>query len=208
MMSTTTTIDLPEIKERCRAGLPGVSAHSKYAPEMAYGRHRGPVSRHAHTAAVIVALCETSKGLAIPLTVRSEKVGEHRGQVSLPGGRLESHESSWHAAVREFQEELNANPTSIELLTPLTSVYVYASNHEVQPFLAYYRSDAKFQPNEDEVSRLLMFPVADLRSGANLIVGTLQRGSCKYDAPGYKIEDQFVWGATALVLGEVAELLA
>ncbi len=200
-------LDLAALRERVHHALPGHLAHTKYAPELAYGRHRGPISKTTHEAAVIVALCETEVGYCIPLTVRSDKVGDHRGQVSLPGGRLEPYESPWHAAVREFHEELGAEVDQIELITPLTSIYVYASNHNVQPYLALYSGKSSFLPNSDEVSRLIMLPCKELVEEEALIVGTMQRGTSLYDAPGFKLDDQFVWGATALILGEVAEIL-
>jgi 8-oxo-dGTP pyrophosphatase MutT (NUDIX family) len=208
MSEIENAIDLQALRARCQHALPGFAAHSRFAPEMAFGRHRGPVAKNAHGAAVIVALCETPSGLGIPLTVRSDKVGEHRGQISLPGGRLEPNESDWHAAIREFQEELGANSDNLELLTPLTPVYVFASNHRVQPFLTIYRGKAEFTPSESEVTRVLMLSADDLLNDDLRIVGTMQRGTCQYDAPGFRVEDQFVWGATALILGELAALLA
>lgn len=208
MSETEKAIDLQALRARCQRALPGHAAHSRFAPEMAYGRHRGPVSKNAHMAAVIVALCETPNGLGIPLMVRSDKVGEHRGQVSLPGGRLEPNESAWHAAAREFHEELGVDSSGLELIAPLTPLYVYASNHQVQPFLTLFKGPATFNPSESEVTQLIMLPASDLLSEEMRIVGTMQRGTCQYDAPGFKADDQFVWGATALVLGEVAALFA
>ncbi len=206
MSLETNYFDLEKLRARTLHALPGYSAHSNYAPEMAYGRHRGPVSKSAHQAAVLIALCRTEVGWCIPLTVRSDKVGDHRGQVSLPGGRLELNESGWHAAIREFHEELGANQESVELLSPLTPIYVFASNHQVQPFLGLYHGTEAFKPNDDEVSRLIMLPLSELLEGQTLVVGTMQRGTCLYDAPGFKLDEHFVWGATALILGEFAEL--
>ncbi len=206
MNSVELTNSLIELKRRCQSPLPGHEVHRKFAPELAYGRHRGPVCTNAHEAAVVLAVIAIDNQWTIPLILRSDRFGDHRGQISLPGGRLETNENPWFGAMREFREELGYRGRDLELIAPLTPLYVYASNHRVQPYLALCEGTAAFEPNEDEVAQLICVPIDRLANQSVFQVGTMQRGTSQYDAPGFRIDDHFVWGATAMVLGEFIAL--
>lgn len=188
--------------------LPGVEAHRRFAPEMAYGRHRGPVAASAHRAAVVVALVDGEEGLRFPLIVRSDSThDQHRGQISLPGGRLDGNELAWYGALREFAEELGAASDSLRLVTQLTPLYVYASNHWVQPFIAHCERPGPFEPNPAEVAELLWVSVSHLVDPANVHLAKMLRGNCTYNAAGFRFGEHFVWGATAMILAEFAAML-
>ena len=195
------------LESRGRRALPGIDAHRRFAPEMAYGRHRGPIAASAHRAAVVIALMETEQGLVFPLILRSDVSGDqHRGQISLPGGRLDGNELAWHGAKREFSEELGASSESLRLVTQLTPLYVYASNHWVQPFVAHWEHPGPFKPNPAEVAELLWIPVSQLIDQTNIHLAKMLRGNCVYNASGYRFGESFVWGATAMILGELAAI--
>lgn len=188
--------------------LPGVEAHRRFAPEMAYGRHRGPIAASAHRAAVVVALVVGDEGLRFPLILRSDSHHDHhRGQISLPGGRLDGNELSWHGAKREFAEELGADSESLRLTTQLTPLYVYASNHSVQPFVAHWERPGPFKPNPDEVAELIWVSIAQLTDPSNVHLAKMLRGNCTYNAAGFRFGEHFVWGATAMILAELAAML-
>ena len=188
--------------------LPGFEAHRRFAPEMAYGRHRGPIAASAHRAAVVVALVAGDGDLRFPLIVRSDSNHDHhRGQISLPGGRLDGNELAWHGAKREFAEELGASSESLRLITQLTPLYVYASNHSVQPFVAHCERPGAFEPNPDEVAELLWVSVSQLADPANVHLAKMLRGNCTYNAAGFRFGEHFVWGATAMILAELAAML-
>src|SRR6185369_11117194 len=87
-------------------GLPGRPAQRIMAPQLAYGRHYGPVPDDARRAAVLIAVHQTASGWSIPAIVRPETMKAHAGQVSLPGGLIETDETIPQTALREFEEEL------------------------------------------------------------------------------------------------------
>ena len=199
---------LDSLRVNSKRTLPGIEAHRRFAPEMAYGRHRGPIAASAHRAAVVVALVDGEEGLRFPLIVRSDSHNDHhRGQISLPGGRLDGNELAWHGAKREFAEELGTASDSLRLITQLTPLYVYASNHSVQPFVAHWEDPGSFNPNPAEVAELLWVPVAQLTDPANVHLAKMLRGNCTYNAAGFRFGEHFVWGATAMILAEMAALL-
>ncbi len=183
-------------------------AHRELAPEYAYGRHRGPAPRYSHPAAVLVCLIPISgSAWTIPLTLRPKQMADHGGQVSLPGGRSNSGETVWRTACREFGEELGCTTEYLQPIGELSPLYVYASRHIVIPVVASSSLRPSFRPNPGEVAELIFLPLQDLISDDAFSVGTLKRGTVEFDAPGCRVGDHFVWGATAMVLGELRSMV-
>ena len=183
-------------------------AHRELAPQYAYGRHRGPAPKFSHPAAVLICLIPMSSSeWTIPLTLRPTQMADHGGQVSLPGGRSDSGETVWRTACREFGEELGCTTEYMEPICELTPLYVFASRHLVTPVVAVSSLRPSFLPNPDEVAELIFLPLRELMSDDAVIVGTLQRGNVQFDAPGFRVGGHFVWGATAMVLGQLRHIV-
>ena len=69
-----------QLRERLREGLPGHAAQRSAAPELTYGRHRGPRVLGMRPAAVLVLLCQTEGGWLLPMIVRPVTIVQHAGQ--------------------------------------------------------------------------------------------------------------------------------
>jgi len=211
----TETVDLSSLPEQLRRRMARGSkadgiceSHRELAPQYAYGRHRGPVPRNAHPAAVLVCLVPLSgSDWTIPLTLRPKQMADHGGQVSLPGGRSDTGETVWRTACREFGEELGCSTEYLQPVGELRSLYVYASRHHVTPIVGACSLRPSFQPNPDEVAELIFLPLRELISEDAIRLGTLKRGSVQFDAPGIRVGEHFVWGATAMVLGELRQII-
>ena len=134
-------------------------------------------------------------------------MADHGGQVSLPGGRSNRGETVWRTACREFGEELGCTTEYLQPIGELTPLYVYASRHLVTPVVATSSLRPTFRPNPDEVAELIFLPLQDLISDDTFTVGTLKRGTVEFDAPGCRVGNHFVWGATAMVLGQVRSMI-
>src|SRR5262245_5387182 len=98
--------------------------HLSMAPELSYGRHRGPAPYTARAAAVVLLLFRRGGRWHIPLTERPATLAHHAGQISLPGGAVDAGESSNDAAIRELNEELGYDEP-IEVLGRLSDCYVF-----------------------------------------------------------------------------------
>ncbi len=198
--------------DRSRLGRPMIST------ALAYGRHRGPSPVNARVAAVAVAIYRDRQfGWTIPLTLRPVSLSHHGGQICLPGGRVESGETISEAAIREFTEELGLVPNVQMYCGQLSTQYVYASDNLVHPVVFVIDPpDRQWQPDPIEVDEVVTLPVSaliDSSSRVELIKsrsvrrGDLEIGEFRFRATAIRHEGHEIWGATALILDELAQLL-
>jgi 8-oxo-dGTP pyrophosphatase MutT (NUDIX family) len=181
---------------------------SRFAPELSYGRHYGPAPLDAKAAAVLL-LCYPREGVwHIPLTVRPETMAEHAGQVSLPGGVIEPGESSAACALREYEEELGAPRERLELVGQLTPILVFVSNFHVTPWVAAAGEPPAFSPSAAEVAEVIELPLAALFDQARVGSHLITRRALRFRAPHWAIAGREVWGATSMILAELAAVLA
>jgi 8-oxo-dGTP pyrophosphatase MutT (NUDIX family) len=190
-----------------RRGLPGPSAQRVMAHGLAYGRHRGPIPNDARRAAVLVALHQTARGWSLPAILRPESMKAHGGQVSLPGGLIESDETVAQAALREFEEELGAAAAALQIIGPLTPIYVFVSGFEVTPLLAVSREPLVFDPNPQEVAAVVELPLAELADLGCRGRHWIERRGLRFSVPHFAVGGQQVWGATSLILAELVGLM-
>ncbi len=197
--------------------LPGRSAQQIAIPKLSYGRHCGPAPRTARQAAVVVMLMERDGQWSIPLTKRPLAIKHHGGQISLPGGRIETGESTVEAALREFEEELGVCPLEPELCGELSPLYVYASDNLVHPVvMACHYPHEPWVPDRVEVDVVIELPLQMLRDPAHWDTQAIRRpivreqqtsGELCFHAPGLNFGDHRIWGATGMILAELAGCL-
>ena len=195
------------LSQRLAGPLPGPMVGSRFAPVGRPSRSADRIPSDARLAAVLVLLYPHRGMLHLPLTVRHDRLPDHPGQVSLPGGAIEQSESSQAAALREFHEELGADGHKIELLGRLSEVYVEVSNFAVQPWIGATADRPLLVPNPAEVQQVLEVPLAELVDPANLGCHQRRHEGEPYTAPHFSCQSHRVWGATCLILGELVTLL-
>jgi len=134
--------------------------------------------------------------------------GVHSGQVSFPGGRKEdSDDSLIDTALRESNEEVNIDPEKVQVLGVLSEMYIPPSNYLVLPVVGYQDSPPDFIPEKSEVAEIIETNLSFLFD-QNLVKETLLdvRGY-KIQAPYYDVDGHIVWGATAMILSELKEVI-
>lgn len=158
--------------------------------------------------AVIILLYEDKGGIRFPLIKRPEYFGAHGGQVSLPGGKAEAGEEAVQTALRECEEEIGVSQAQISVLGKLSDFLVIPSNYLVTPVIASITPKPLFKPDPYEVSRILEAYLQDISTDdAVKQKEILAAGKYRMIAPHFEIENEVVWGATAMILNELRIIL-
>ena len=203
-----------KISEEIKGELPGFSAQKLMAP---LGR-RPPLDylKEGITpkkSAVLILLYPQIEPFAVKtvLILRPENEGgNHAGQVSFPGGGFdESDKDLSETALREAEEEVGVDRNLVSLIGALTPLYIPVSNFMVHPFIGVMNSSPEFTLHPLEVSKVLEVDVNDFISDARK--GSIDKFmkvlNAKMQVPCYNIEGETVWGATAMIISELEELL-
>jgi len=178
------------------------------APQLSYGRHRGPAVGWARPAAVCMLLYPRAGTWHLPLTLRPGHMVAHADQISLPGGVIEEDEDSREAALRELNEELGIPPADVTLLGRLSDLYIFNSNYLVTPWLAAVDARPAWKISADEVAELLEVPLPHLVDPATAARHLIRRGLLHFEAPHFAFDGHRIWGATAIMLGELVALIS
>lgn len=203
-------VDLPDVlaARLAEGSLPGREAQRRLEPGLCYGRHFGPPTHRARSAAVMTLLYPTDEGWHLPLTVRPTTLRGHAGQISLPGGVVEPGEASGTAALRELEEELGVPGGEVRLLGQLSPLYVFVSEFQISPWVAAVAARPHFQPSPAEVGELLQVPLAHLLDPASLGSHRRRQRGIELTAPHFLWGRHRIWGATAMILSELTAVVS
>lgn len=163
----------------------------------------------ARVGAVLLLLYCKDGQLHLVLTKRRDDLKAHGGQISFAGGRQEADETLQQTAVRETHEEIGVHPDEVEILGPLSQVYIPPSDFEVQPFVGWVKNGRppSFIPSDDEVSEIIEISIDDLLDDGRRKTERRRFRGKLYDVPYFDIHGHQVWGATAVILNELLERL-
>lgn len=132
----------------------------------------------------------------------------HSGQIAFPGGRVEPDDQDLiHTALREANEEVNVYPSEVKILGSLTKLHIPPSNFDVHPIVGYSKIRPNFRGNE-EVAKIIEVSVDELIDPKSQTTKTIHHRLGKLvDVPCFFIEDEVIWGATAMMLGELLAMI-
>jgi len=153
---------------------------------------------------VLVLLYEDKGKIKFPLTKRPEYLGVHAGQISLPGGKAEPGENYIQTALRESEEEIGVHPDDLNVIGRLSDFFVMPSNFMIVPVVAYSLIKPTFVPQASEVVKILEGDLNELvRDDAVKTKEILAAKMYPMIAPHFLIDNEIVWGATAMMLNEL-----
>ncbi len=160
-------------------------------------------------AAVMMLIYPKNKIAHLALIVRNTYPGIHSSQIAFPGGKEEQDDPSLlHTALRETKEEIGIEPHQINVIKPFSTVYIPPSNFLVHPFLGYSKQEITFLPDSNEVVDVLELSLEDFMNEA--IVEFIKMDTSYSNAilvPVFKVQGHLVWGATAMMMSELKEIL-
>jgi 8-oxo-dGTP pyrophosphatase MutT (NUDIX family) len=150
-------------------------------------------------AAVLIGIRDDREQRVV-LTVRTDTLQQHAGQVAFPGGRVEPEDADVVAtALRESEEEIGLDAG---LVTPLGFLEAFEtiSGYSVTPVVARIAANAVLKPDPGEVAEVFEVPFAFFLEPANLRRYTMdfrghRREMVEFLHAGYRI-----WGVTAAIL--------
>ncbi len=166
---------------------------------------------------VVITLLERKAGYDLLFEVRSSKISDQPGDICLPGGRIESDESSKQAAIREMREELLVRESQIELLGRMD--IFHTENAVIYPYVAILH-DYNGSFSSDEVERVFSVPYEFFESHEPEVYDISFKPVIGDDFPFdringgknypwrkrvthelfYQYEDHTIWGITARIV--------
>jgi len=199
---------LHALEKKLAGSKPGLKAQLRMAPIPRPGHQAySEVEDTSLKAGVLVLFYPQEDKLYLVLTRRTDKVDFHKGQISFPGGRQEPGEELEQAALREAQEELEVDPKSVRILGMLTPLYIPPSNYCIYPVVAIIESRPDFQPSQIEVAEVLEIPLDHLLNPQNVKKERWTVRGVDVEVPFYAFGECKIWGATAMVLAELLEMI-
>ncbi|MGH2544017.1 MAG: NUDIX hydrolase [Ardenticatenaceae bacterium] len=198
-------VQVERLRERLKGPLPGREVYMRMAPE-------NPLHRIVEVArtngcregAVLLLLYPLNGEPHIVLTLRGAALRNHAGQISLPGGRLDPGETVVQGAIREAWEELGIVPEALDVLGCLSELYIPPSDYCLTPVIAATHNRPDFQPHDVEVAELIEAPLRLFTDPSNRYEETRFVAGQERRAPYYQAGPHKVWGATAMILAEMA----
>jgi 8-oxo-dGTP pyrophosphatase MutT (NUDIX family) len=156
----------------------------------------------------LILLFPGATGLSFFLTRRTETVENHKGQISLPGGSQHAGETLKQTALRETCEELSVDAASIYFIGgPLTPVYIPVSGFRAAAFVAQTPVRPHVVPEPGEVVEIIETPLDLIVDEQNIAEEIWEIRGHQTTVPFFNVNGHKVWGATAMILGEFAEML-
>ena len=160
-------------------------------------RRLGP--RDARQAAVLVPLYVDAGELWTLLTLRTDTLPHHKGQIAFPGGGRELGEDPWSAALRETQEEIGVEPRAVLRLGELDEAET-PSGFRIIPCVGAVPYPIETRPNPAEIAEVFAVPLSAFANPRLVEERRVLLDGRARALRIYHVGGRQVWGLTARIL--------
>lgn len=191
--------------------LPSTTSHIKMAPSerVKMMEENSYDASSVRKAAVMMLFYPKNDITHLLLIVRNSYPGVHSSQIAFPGGKVEEIDFDLkQTALRETHEEIGVHPNEIHVIRDFSSIYIPPSNFLVYPFLGVSQTELTFKLQEEEVAGIIELPLSTLLDDYIITNKNLETSYSRLiEVPVFQIEEHSVWGATAMMLNELKDVL-
>ena len=190
--------------------LPGRTAQYHMAPQPRPGAELDEMpNTNARQSSVLLLFYPYEETVYFQLILRPTYPGVHSGQVALPGGGFEPGDGDLlQTALREAHEEVGVDPAQVSILGQLSTLYIRPSNNIVLPVVGCSAQRPTFLPDPREVALLIEASLLEFLDPANQRTEVWELQNRTANVPLFGVQNQVIWGATAMILGELLALPA
>lgn len=189
--------------------LPGLNAQLRMAPVSRLQElNNSGNNRIPKRSAILILFYPDNGSTKLVMIKRALDDSVHSGQIAFPGGKFEVKDKHLEeTALRETSEEVGIKPNAISIIGKLSTLYIPPSNFDVYPFIAYTREKPEMIKNH-EVERIIEVDLEELLAPDNITQKTITHRFGKLvDVPCFFIQNEIIWGATAMIIGELLEVI-
>ena len=155
-------------------------------------------------AAVLVPIVDRDEPTVI-LTIRTQELPNHAGQVAFPGGKIDPEdESPVAAALREAKEEIGLPPILVEPIGYL-DLYLTFTGFRILPTVARVKPDFTLALNPREVTESFEVPLSFLMTPENHQRKSREWRGVTREFYAMPFENRYIWGVTAGILRNLYE---
>jgi 8-oxo-dGTP pyrophosphatase MutT (NUDIX family) len=187
--------------------LPGHDSLSNMAPpsRIKLLKNKKILSDHKKAAVLMLFYPDNNNNTRMVLILINKYNGVHSNQISFPGGKMEKEDENLElTALRETYEEIGVKSSSINVVNKLSSVYIPPSNFKVQPFVGFSENNLVFKADKKEVSAIIT-PLFEGLINSKIVKSKVLVNGTTQLVPSYLIDNQVLWGATAMMVYEFIE---
>lgn len=168
-----------------------------------------PALAQARQAAVLMPLVQRDTGLHVLFTRRAAHLHDHAGQISFPGGRIESSDAdAVAAAIRETREEIGVDQRFVQIMG-VQPALLTTTRFVMTPVVGELLPGFQIAADQSEVAEVFEVPLGVLMDPTQHHLHQLQtswgHGRCYFSVSW---QSYFIWGATAILIRNFYYFLA
>lgn len=157
-------------------------------------------------AAVLIPILKKDEPEII-LTLRSDALSTHQGEVAFPGGKRDvSDKSLLQTALRESYEEIALKSDDVKIIGSLPAL---VSKHDlmVKSYVGLVDDSFSYHSNVDEIAQVFTVPLVFFKEPPQIVTHRVDCFGVHWYVPCYQYQQFKIWGLTACMIVELINVL-